>query len=103
MLKKFFTERFFNWTPRDVAAWEEIRRRGFTRFMLWYGLGFGGLLFVLIEVTTAIVRSPDSLSQFGLTGLACLLGGLANGLLTWWMEDALYRKFKKVHKMEKSS
>lgn len=95
MLKKFFTDRFFNWTAQDVAAWEEIRRRGFVRFMVWYGLGFGGLLFVLIEITTALVRSPDTLPQLGLTALACLFGGLINGLLTWWMEDKLYYKFRK--------
>lgn len=103
MLKNFFTERFFNWTKRDVAAWETIRQRGLARFMVWYGLGSGGLLFVLIEITTAFVRSPDTLPQHGLTALASLLGGLINGLLTWWMEDQLYYKFKKIHNSENPS
>ena len=71
--------------------------------MLWYGLGFGGLLFVLIEVATVLVQFPNTLLQLGLTALVCLLGGLVNGLLTWWMEDTLYRKFKKIHHTEKSS
>jgi hypothetical protein len=32
--------------------------------------------------------------------LICLLGGLANSLITWAMEEKLYVKFKKIHSQE---
>jgi hypothetical protein len=94
MLKKWF-----DWTPSDVAAWEKIRARGLWHFVRWYGLGlFGGGLSILLGGVTFYrwMQSPVSLAGLGLelalVASLCLLGGALNSLLTWWLEESIYRK-----------
>jgi hypothetical protein len=38
----------FDWTPSDITAWERIRQKGLPRFMLWYGLAFSGIMFLVM-------------------------------------------------------
>ena len=95
-------KKLFIWTPSDVAAWEKIRQRGFGRFVLWFGvLGFGGFLFLVAGIVTLIGWFT---AQTGFAALlfrlavalgVCLLGGLIAGLLTWWLEDGIYKWIKK--------
>ena len=41
-------KKLFDWTARDVLAWEKIREQGFWRFVLCYGvITFGMILFIL--------------------------------------------------------
>ena len=109
MLKKFYQERFFNWTASDVTGWEKIRANGWLRFTLWYGLAlFGGVLFVLIGGFITLLawlqgQLPSLIPQLVVIALICLLGGLICGLLTWIMEEKLYTKFKKIHSQGKPS
>ena len=108
MLKKFFTERFFNWTEKDVTDWERIREKGLGRFVWGYGLVlFGGGLFVLlggVALLFALNQSSFSniLPELIFIALVCLLGGLITGLSTWAMEEKLYQKFKKIHSQGKA-
>ena len=95
-------KKLFIWTPSDVAAWEKIRARGFGRFVLGYGMfGFGGLLFLVTGIITLVgwVLSPAGfvalLFRLAVSLGVCLLGGLIAGLLTWWLEDGIYRWIKK--------
>ena len=104
---KSLREKFFNWTPQDVADWEKIRSKGLLRFTLGYGLAlFGGVLFVLISLITLVVSIWNKTPTAGLIqklifiALVCLLGGLVTGLSTWVMEEKLYVKFKKIHSQE---
>lgn len=96
-------KKFFNWTPQDVADWEKIRSKGLLRFILSYGLLlFGGTLFVLLAGATAILvwkkdEAATLIPWLVVIALACLLGGLLNSLITWWVEERMYRKFKKIH------
>ena len=107
MLKKFYQERFFNWTASDVAAWEQIRKKGWLQFTLSYGLAlFGGALFVLIGGVVTILawsqrQFASLIPQLVLIAVLCLLGRLICGLSTWAMEEKLYYKFKKIHSQGK--
>lgn len=107
MLKKFYQERFFNWTASDVAGWEEIREKGWLRFSLWYGVAlFGGVLFVLIGGIAVLLawrqgQFASLLPELVFCAVVCLLGGLVSALATWAMEEKLYQKFKKIHRQGK--
>jgi len=100
-------KKWFDWTERDIAAWEKLRLSGFWRFMLWYGIGLtGGGLFLLLGVVSLLIWRGNFLPKgvaagpgFAflllriafLAGLS-LLGGLVNGIVTWVMEEAIYRR-----------
>ena len=95
MLKKYF-----DWTPRDVAAWEKIRAGGLGRFLLRYGLLLSGGLFFIVPLVMTIVdwlRSPgrrieDLVVRLLAAAVVCLAAGLVNGLVTWWMEEGIYQR-----------
>jgi hypothetical protein len=99
MLKKLF-----DWTPSDIAQWEKIRRKGLQHFILWYGVQlFGGGLFALLGATALLVSISTSpkihitnSASLGLELLfiaaVCILGGVVNSLLTWSVEEIIYRK-----------
>ncbi len=103
---KSIQKKFFNWTPQDVAEWEKIRSRGLLRFVLRYGMMLvGGVLFVLIGGVVAIqvwnqAQARILIPLLVVIALICLLGGLINSLVTWAMEEKLYKKFKKIHSQE---
>jgi hypothetical protein len=106
MLKKLF-----DWTPSDIAQWEKIRQKGLRHFILWYGVQlFGGGLFILLGAAALLVRTQTFMEThiLNIAGLAlellfvaaiCLLGGVVNSLLTWAMEENIYRKIIKRQKM----
>jgi hypothetical protein len=101
-------KKLFDWTPRDIAYWEKIRQRGLGKFILWYGLLItGGLLFLVFGLATFFLwlrqawgTPVTSSSLYFLVGqlvfvaLVCLLGGMINSLVTWAVENRLYRKYK---------
>ena len=103
MIKKYFT-----WTPRDIAYWEKIRQRGLRRFIAWYGVFItAGLFFILFGLLSFIFwlsqvwgHAITSTSIIFLVGQllvvagVCLAAGLINSLVTWMVEERLYRKFK---------
>lgn len=101
-------KRLFDWTPRDIAYWEKIRQRGFGKFIFWYGvLISGGMLFIIfgaltflgwIKQTWSMKVTPYNLyflvGQLVFVALVCLVGGIINSLITWVVEERLYRKYK---------
>jgi hypothetical protein len=101
-------KKLFDWTPRDIAYWEKIRQRGLGKFIVWYGLLItGGLLFIVFGLATFIlwlrqvwgsqVTSSGLiflLGQLIFVALVCLLGGMINSLITWVVENRLYRKYQ---------
>jgi hypothetical protein len=105
MLKKLF-----DWTPRDIAYWEKIRQKGLRSFIGWYGVIItGGLMFLVFGLVTFIIwlrqvagTQITSTSWIFLVGqlifvaLVCLLGGIVNSLITWVVEERLYRKYKQA-------
>ncbi len=109
MLKKLF-----DWTPRDIAYWEKIQARGLGSFILMYGVvTTGGLLFVIFGLFTligwlrqlgGIPVTPTRLFflafQLLVVALVCLAAGLLNAILTWVVEQRLYRKYKGRQIME---
>ncbi len=95
-------KKLFDWTPRDISAWEKIRQPGFWHFVLWYGvITFGAILFIVTGGITFLVwvLAPESIASllFQLIFVVgvCLLGGLITGLLTWWLEDGIYKRITK--------
>ena len=100
-------KRLFDWTPRDIAYWERIREKGLRHFVGWYGVMIsGGLLFILFGVVTVFVwlkqfsgmhYSQTSLiylvGELIFVALVCLIAGIVNSLLTWVVEERLYRKY----------
>ncbi len=102
-------KRLFDWTPRDIAYWEKIRSHGLLRFITWYGIVISaGVLFGVFGLVTfaiwlthawgAHVTSTDLiflLGQLVFSALVCLLGGMLNALITWVVEERLYRKYKR--------
>ena len=103
MLKKLF-----DWTPRDIAYWEKVHQKGLGKFIRWYGLGLSaGLLFLVFGLVTfyiwlrqisGIQITSTSLifllGQLIVVALVCLVGGIINSLITWVVEERLYRKYK---------
>jgi hypothetical protein len=103
MLKKWF-----DWTPNDLAYWERLRQKGLGRFILKNGiLVTGGLLFIVFGLITVIIwfRQVNALpltplswaflaGQLIFVALVCLIFGIINSLITWAVEERLYRKYK---------
>jgi hypothetical protein len=103
-------KRLFDWTPRDIAYWENLRQKGITRFIIWYGMAAsGGFFFVVFAIVTLInwlrqlggVRFNHNqvvylLMQLALVAIVSLVAGVINSLITWWVEDKLYRKYKRT-------
>ena len=99
-------KKYFDWTPRDIAAWEAIRSKGLRRFMIGYGLlGFGGVMFLLLGgaafffwLKGSITADDASLTFLGLElvfiAALCLAGGLILSLITWIMEEKIYQRYK---------
>lgn len=109
MIKKWFV-----WTERDIAAWEKIRAQGLARFILWYGVGIsGGGLFLLIgsvillqwiknfliDGTATMPSLIYLLLQTAFLATLTLLGGLVNSLVTWLMEETIYRRIYRLKRI----
>ncbi len=100
--------KYFDWTPRDIAYWEKIRQKGLLHFILWYGVVItAGLFFILFGVAAFIIwlikviGNPISMTslvflvgQLVFVSIICLVAGLVNSLITWLVEERLYRKYK---------
>jgi hypothetical protein len=105
MLKKLF-----DWTPRDIAYWEKIRQKGLLNFIAWYGVVItGGLLFLVFVLVTIFywlrqasgspITSTKLVFLFGqmvFVAFVCLVGGVINSMITWVVEERLYRKYKSL-------
>ncbi len=99
-------KKYFDWTPRDIAAWEAIRAKGLLRFVTGYGLlGFGGVMFLLLGGTVFAFWLKGAIqageASFGFLALElafiaalCLAGGLILSLVTWFMEEKIYQRYK---------
>ena len=102
-------KKLFDWTPRDIAYWEKIRQRGVWKFIGWYGVVIsGGLLFIVFGLVTFFIWLRQAsgvqitttgliflLGQLIIVALVCLVGGIINSLVTWVVEERLYRKYKR--------
>lgn len=101
-------KKLFDWTPRDIAYWEKIRQHGLLRFVGLYGIVItGGLFFLLFGLLTFFfwLRQASNApltstrlfflaGQLLLAAVVSLLAGLVNSVLTWIVEERLYRKYK---------
>ncbi len=101
-------KKLFDWTPRDIAAWEKIQQKGLGKFILWYGMAVtGGLLFLALGIAAVVswlrrtlgqpITSADwlfLLVQLVLLVLVSCIAGISNSLITWRVEQRLYRKYK---------
>jgi hypothetical protein len=101
-------KKLFDWTPRDISYWEKIRKRGLWYFICWYGMVISaGLLFLVFGLVTIIgwlrqvlgTQSAQTswiilVGQLLFVALVCLIAGIINSLVTWVVEERLYRKHK---------
>ena len=101
-------KKLFDWTPRDIAYWEKIRQKGIRYFIGWYGVVItGGLLFLVFGIVTLFnwIRQVSGAQitqlswiflafQLIIVALVCLIAGIANSLITWVVEERLYKKYK---------
>jgi hypothetical protein len=101
-------KKLFDWTPRDLAYWENIRQKGLGRFIAWYGVVItGGLLFLVFGLITfffwlrQVAGTPITITgwiflvgQLIFVALVCVVFGILNALITWAVEQRLYRKYK---------
>jgi len=101
-------KKLFDWTPRDIAYWEKIHLRGLWYFIGLYGVIISGsllfLLFGLVTFFSWLIQVWDTQPTrmgfifLGLklifVALLCLVAGIANSLVTWVVEERLYRKYK---------
>jgi sensor histidine kinase YesM len=101
-------KKLFDWTPRDIAYWEKIHQKGLRKFIGWYGVIISsGLLFLVFGLITFFIWLRQTsgiqitsmsliflLGQLIIVALMCLVGGIINSLITWVVEDRLYRKYK---------
>jgi hypothetical protein len=100
-------KRLFDWTPCDIAYWERIREKGLRHFVGWYGVMIsGGVLFILFGLVTVFMwlkqfsgmrYTQTSLiylvGELIFVALVCLIAGIINSLVTWVVEERLYRKY----------
>ena len=99
-------KKLFDWTENDIAAWERIRQKGLRRFMLWYGLAFSGIMFLVMGTVTfftwlqTITSLASLLFQLAFVATVCLLGGLITSLVTWWMEEYIYRRITQSRSLQ---
>jgi hypothetical protein len=93
--------KLFDWTPSDITAWESIRQKGLWHFGLWYGFAFSGIMFLVMGAVAfftwfqLLASFASLLFQLIFVAIVCLLGGLIASLVTWWMEERIYRKIAK--------
>lgn len=101
-------KKLFDWTPRDIASWENIHQKGLSKFIAWYGVVIsGGLLFIVFGLVTVFIWIRQTsgllitqmsliflLVQLVIVAVVCLLGGIVNSLITWVVENRLYFKYK---------
>ena len=101
-------KKLFDWTPRDIAYWEKIRHKGPIHFILYYGAALtGGLFFLILGLLTffnwlrqlngaaiSLNRIVFLLGQLAFVALVALAAGIINSLITWIVEERLYRKYK---------
>lgn len=101
-------KKLFDWTPRDIAYWMKIHQKGLRKFIGWYGVFISsGLLFLVFGLITFFIWLRQTsgiqitsmsliflLGQLIIVALMCLVGGIINSLITWAVEDRLYRKYK---------
>ena len=75
--------------------WPAIRARGFARFVLVRGLlTYGGIMALVIAVMVALTLGTNHPRLPMLLGFAiplCAMGGLLWGVLTWWINERLFR------------
>lgn len=102
-------KKLFDWTPRDIAYWEKIRQKGLGNFIAMYGVVItGGLMFLVFGLIRLIgwLRQMRGfplattswlflLGQLLFVAVICLAGGVINSLITWLVEEKLYRKYKR--------
>jgi hypothetical protein len=101
-------KKLFDWTPRDIAYWEKIQHKGLGNFIIIYGVVLtGGGLFIIFGLATVVswlwktpgvplthTRLIFMAGQLLFIGLVCLVCGVINSLITWAVEQRLYRKYK---------
>ena len=77
------------------GKWPAIRARGMRHFVLVRGLAFwGGLMFAVMLATTWIKFGPEHPHFALMVGVAagvCAVGGLVWGLLTWTINERIFR------------
>jgi hypothetical protein len=101
-------KKLFDWTPGDIAYWEKVQERGLWKFILRYGMAItGSLLFFVLGLITLfgwlrqMAGVPITqngwmvlLVQLVSVALVSVMVGVANSLITWLVEQILYRKYK---------
>ena len=93
-----------------MAQWEKLRQKGMGRFIVWYGLISGGIIFIFPAVWTlaALIKAllegaaPANVSYLALellaTAVLCVPVGIIVALATWVMEEKIYRQKYMPHK-----
>ncbi len=101
-------KKLFDWTPRDIAYWEMIQQKGLRNFIGRNGVVLtGGLLFLVSGLITLFtwLRQMNGMKitstslvlllvQLVFAAVVCLIAGVINSLITWLVEQRLYRKYK---------
>ena len=110
----YLIKKLFDWTPRDIAYWEKIHQRGLWNFIRWYGMVISaGLLFLIFSLMTFIGWFRQDVGTLSVqTNWIILVGqllfvagislaaGITNSLITWLVEERLYRKYRPVDQGE---
>ena len=105
-------KKLFDWTPRDIAYWEQIHQKGLGNFIARYGvIASGGLLFIvfgLIAIFTWLRQLKGTpitpnyiiflIGQLAFVAIIALVAGVINSLITWVVEERLYKKYKKAER-----
>lgn len=85
------------WSERMHRWWEHLRRRGVTHFVIVRGLlAWAGSMFAFFTLSPLLFYFPSNVTFTSALllkiGVICIVGGLAWGLLTWYVNEFLYRK-----------
>jgi hypothetical protein len=100
-------KKLFEWTQRDIAFWEKVQHKGLLNFIGWYGVIITGGVFFLVFGFVTLISWFRQVSgrpitqtnwvflavQLIFVALLCLVAGITNSLITWVVEERLYRKY----------
>ncbi len=96
--------------PFDPRRWEEIRKKGRTRFILVRGILLMGIPFALIaalmepvigRIAWGAAYTPDSAVRMIQWPLAGLFFGLLAGIMLWYGGEREYEKYRETHPVKK--
>ncbi len=91
-LKDYFS---FKMTPNNAVRWEHTRKKGMKRFVMLWGLLFGGLLSAHAIIQEIHDGTNITVSLIAYILLLRVVIGIIMGLIVWMITEKQYQNIEK--------